>query len=165
MKTKHIVLAVIGGIVLCGFGAFVLIFAFLLTVADDVEREEAGKLTIAVRHKMLYQNGSPMIQCVQPEIGVCETPAYLNRETHRVGGSSCKIQNSYPQPFLHKPEISDWEEYEFDLEPDKTRYWYVYLDSDDECGFWLSPEYERFETGEIKLAQKEIKRIEKDFTK
>jgi hypothetical protein len=166
MKTKHIILAVGGGVVLCGFGAFVLILAFLLTIGEHVEREEAGKLTIAVRHKMIYYGGVPSsVQCVLPQIGVCETPATWNREKHIAGGSRCKIRGDAPQPFFRQPDVSDFDEYEFDLAPGETYYWYVHFENDDRCFGWLPAEIERFETGEIKMAQKEAKRIEFDFTK
>jgi len=167
MKTKHIILIVIGSVFAAGFCGFVLLLAVILADIDEAEREQAGKLTIAVRHKMLYHGGDlpPTIQCVQPEIGVCETPTRLNRKTRLVGGSSCRIRGNAPQPFLRQPELSDITEYEFDLEPGKTYYWYVYLENYDDCIGWLPIEYEGFVTGEIKLTEKEIKRIETDFTK
>lgn len=167
MKTKHIILIVIGSIFAAGFGGFVLLLAVILADIDRVEREQAGKLTIAVRHKMLYYGGDlpPTIQCVEPQVGLCETPAKWNRERHVAGGSRCEIKSGAPQPFLRQPELSDFAEFEFDLEPGKTYYWYVHFENDDRCFGWLPAEIERFETGEIKMAEKEIKRIEKDFTR
>lgn len=167
MKTKHLVLAVGGGVLLLGFSGFVLLLLFLLVVADDLERAEAGKLTIAGRHKMLYYGGDlpPTTQCVEPEIGVCETPAKWNRETHRAGGSRCQIKGNAPQPFVSRPKTSDISEYEFDLKPGKTYYWYVFLENYDDCVGWLPAEYEGFETGEIKLKANESRRVEFDFTK
>jgi hypothetical protein len=115
---------------------------------------------------MLYATDlPPTIQCVEPQIGLCETPAIWSRAMHRAGGNYCKTQGHAPQPFLRQPEVSDWEEFEFDLEPGKTYYWYVFFENDDRCIGWLPADIERFETGEIKLAEKETKRIEKDFSK
>lgn len=166
MKSKHIVLIVIGGILLVGFAAFVLIFALILTVGEEAEREEAGKLTIAVRHKMIYKNEiTPTVQCVQPQVGVCETPPKWNRATHRAGVNYCQPKFHDPQPFLRQPEISDWEEFEFEIEREKTYYWYVFFENHEDCTGFLPAELERFETGEIKFGKRETKRIEKDFTK
>ena len=166
MKTKHIFLFAIGGVLLIGFAAFVLILALILAVGESVEREEAGKLTVAVRHKMIYESDfPPILQCVKTEVGVCETKPVWNPKTHSAGANHCPAQYHYPQPFFQTPEISDWENFEFDLKPDQTYYWYIFFEKDDRCISWLPPEIERFETGEIKLATKETKRIEKDFTK
>ncbi len=168
MKNKHVILAIIGGgVLIFGFGGFVLLLSFLQVVGDDVERAEAGKLTITGRHKMLYYGGDlpPTIQCVEPEIGVCETPVKWNRENHRAGGSRCRIKGNAPQPFVSRPQTSDIAEYEFDLEPGKTYYWYAFLGSYEDCIGWLPAEYEGFATGEIKLEANEIRRVEFDFTK
>jgi hypothetical protein len=166
MKVRDKILIAVGAFLFAGFCGFVLLISFLLAAADDIEREQAGKLTIAVRHKMIYYRDVPSaVQCVEPQVGLCETPAIWNRERHLAGGSRCEVRSSAPQPFLRQPELSDFAEFEFDLEPGKTYYWYVHFENEDRCFGWLPAEIERFETGEIKMAEKETKRIEKDFTK
>ena len=169
MKTKTIVLSIIGTILVGGFFCFVLIFAFILTIGDEAKKAEAGKAVVAVRHEFFWSNEEGTVfkkQCIEHTIGICSSPVSVNPSSKKAASDSgCEMRRTAPQPAADRSKTSEIYEYEFELEPDKTYYWFAHVRRDFDCYDIPPPDKLGFQTGEIKLSVRETKRVEADFVK
>ena len=169
MKTTHVVLIVGGIIFVVVFGAFVLLLSIFLVESDEAERANAGKAVIVVRHEFHWSSEEGQLfdkQCIEHTVGVCASPPTVNPYSNRVAANEgCEMHQTAPQPIADRTKPSDVYEYEFELQPDKTYYWFAHVRKDFDCNDRPPAEKLGFKNGEVKLTARETKKIEADFTK
>ena len=158
-----------GAILVGGFFCSVLFFAVISSIGDEAKKESAGKAIIAVRHNFHWSDNEETVfkkQCVEHTVGICLSPVSVNPNSKRAASdSSCKTHRTAPQSVTDKSKASEFYEYEFEFEPDKTYYWFAHVRGDFDCYDIPPPEKLGFQTGEIILSAGKTKRIEADFTK